>query len=267
MLADDEGIVIESLRFILSKEFGDTCVIESAKTGRSVIELAESFRPDVAVMDIQMPGKNGMETARILRQKNERMVLIFVTAVEEYVFQAFDVAAFHYLVKPFSDEKFEEVVKRAVRSIEKYSENQSDEKYMMVQSGGSHMKVFLKDIVYAEVYNRKVIIHTRDTNIEYYGKLQELSEKGMQFQQDAQQQLDKAYRDMMEPIYKKLQDAVQAVGKAGAYTYVFDLNRTDIPYIDEAQSKDITNDIKTKLGISLTAVPATPVAPAANSAQ
>ncbi len=41
------------------------------------------------------------------------------------------------LVKPFSDEKFEEVVKCAVRSIEKYSENQSDEKYMMVQSGGS----------------------------------------------------------------------------------------------------------------------------------
>ena len=80
---------------------------------------------------------DGMETARILRQKNEKMVLIFVTAVEEYVFQAFDVAAFHYLVKPFSDEKFEEVVKCAVRSIEKYSENQSDEKYMMVQSGGS----------------------------------------------------------------------------------------------------------------------------------
>ena len=96
-------------------------------------------------------------------------------------------------------------MKRAVRSIEKYSENQSDEKYMMVQSGGSHMKVFLKDIVYAEVYNRKVIIHTRDTNIEYYGKLQELSEKGMQFQQDAQQQLQKAYADMMEPIYKKLE--------------------------------------------------------------
>lgn len=98
-------------------------------------------------------------------------------------------------------------------------------------------------------------------------ELQELSEKGMQFQQDAQQQLDKAYRDMMEPIYKKLEDAVKAVGKAGAYTYVFDLNRTDIPYIDETQSKDITNDIKTKLGISLTAVPATPVAPAATPAQ
>ena len=89
-------------------------------------------------------------------------------------------------------------------------------------------------------------------------ELQELQEKGMQFQQDAQQQLQKAYADMMEPIYKKLEDAVKAIGSTGGYTYVFDLNRTDIPYINEAQSKDVTNDIKTKLGISLSAVPATP---------
>ena len=88
-------------------------------------------------------------------------------------------------------------------------------------------------------------------------ELQELSEKGMQFQQDAQQQLQKSYADMMEPIYKKLEDAVKAIGANGGYMYVFDLNRTDIPYINESMSKDVTNDIKTKLGISLTAVPAT----------
>ena len=176
MLADDEGIVIDSLKFIIEKEFKDTCEVQYAKTGRSVIELAESFRPDVAVMDIQMPGKNGMETARILRQKNERMVLIFVTAVEEYVFQAFDVGAFHYLVKPFSNEKLKEVVTKAVHNIKKSSRLEKDEKYIMVQTAGSHIKIFLRDIVYAEVYNRKVIIHTRSTDIEYYGKLQELSD-------------------------------------------------------------------------------------------
>lgn len=87
-------------------------------------------------------------------------------------------------------------------------------------------------------------------------ELQEMQEKGMQFQQEAQQQLQKAYADMMEPIYKKLEDAVKAIGSAGGYTYLFDLNRTDIPYIDMNASKDVTNDIKTKLGISLTAVPA-----------
>lgn len=93
-------------------------------------------------------------------------------------------------------------------------------------------------------------------------ELQELSEKGMQFQQDAQQQLQKAYGEMMEPIYKKLEDAVKAIGVSGGYVYIFDLNRTDIPYVNDTMSKDVTNDIKTKLGISLSAVPATPAAAA-----
>ena len=176
LLVEDEEIELETLRDYIDWKKNGISRVFTARNGRRALECLEENMADIVITDIQMPGMDGMETARILRQKNERMVLIFVTAVEEYVFQAFDVAAFHYLVKPFSDEKFEEVVKCAVRSIEKYSENQSDEKYMMVQSGGSHMKVFLKDIVYAEVYNRKVIIHTRDTNIEYYGKLQELSE-------------------------------------------------------------------------------------------
>ena len=51
MLADDEGIVIDSLKFIIEKEFKDICEVQYAKTGRSVIELAESFRPDIAVME------------------------------------------------------------------------------------------------------------------------------------------------------------------------------------------------------------------------
>ena len=67
MLADDEGIVIDSLKFIIEKEFKDTCEVQYAKTGRSVIELAESFRPDVAVMDIQMPVMNGYEAAKAIR--------------------------------------------------------------------------------------------------------------------------------------------------------------------------------------------------------
>ena len=92
----------------------------------------------------------------------------------------------------------------------------------------------------------------------------------MQFHQQAQQELADAYQKMMTPVYEKLEKAIQAVGKTGGYTYVFDLSRTDIPYIDEAVSKDITNDIKPTLGISLTAtpyVPATPAPAAATPAQ
>ena len=80
-------------------------------------------------------------------------------------------------------------------------------------------------------------------------ELQELQEKGMQFQQDAQQQLQKSYADMMEPIYKKIEDAIKAVGQEGGYTYIFDSNRTEIPYVNEAQSTDVTAAVKAKVGI------------------
>ena len=51
MLADDEGIVTDSLKFIIEKEFGDMCLVQSAKTGRGAIELAETFSPDIIIMD------------------------------------------------------------------------------------------------------------------------------------------------------------------------------------------------------------------------
>ena len=84
MLADDEGIVIDSLKFIIEKEFGEECVIESAKTGRSVIELAESFRPDIAFMDIQMPGINGIEAMREIKNSNSGIVFIVMSAYDKF---------------------------------------------------------------------------------------------------------------------------------------------------------------------------------------
>ena len=61
LLADDEGIVLQSLQHIIEKNFGTSCEVRTAKTGREVIRLAEEFRPDIAMMDIQMPGINGIE--------------------------------------------------------------------------------------------------------------------------------------------------------------------------------------------------------------
>ena len=84
MLADDEGIVIDSLKFIIEKEFKDTCEVQYAKTGRSVIELAESFRPDIAVMDIQMPGINGIDAMKEIRRTNNHTVFIVMSAYDKF---------------------------------------------------------------------------------------------------------------------------------------------------------------------------------------
>ena len=60
LIADDEGIMLEALKNIITSNFGNECELAFAKTGRAVVELAESFRPDIAFMDIQMPGINGI---------------------------------------------------------------------------------------------------------------------------------------------------------------------------------------------------------------
>lgn len=140
--------------------------------------LAAKQDIDICFLDIQMPGINGMETARKLREKGQEMILIFVTALEEYVFQAFDVGALHYLVKPIDDEKLSEVLKKAAEQIAS-EQRQIEEKYVMIHHNGIHQKVLIDTIAYAEVFNRKVVIHRQDGNgkedaIEYYGKLSEL---------------------------------------------------------------------------------------------
>lgn len=80
-------------------------------------------------------------------------------------------------------------------------------------------------------------------------ELQELNEKGMQYQQDAQQQLSQAWMEMLQPIIKKVDDAIKAVGQEGGYVYIFDLDSTDIPFVNETMSTDVSAAVKSKLGL------------------
>ena len=145
--------------------------------------LLSHEEPDILLLDIHMTGKNGMETAREFRSYHKSTILIFVTALEDYVFQAFDVGAFHYLVKPFDDTKFEEVLGKAAGQFEerknrKTESTKQETSSLIITTGGKHVTVHPEDIVYAEVFDRKIILHTINTDIEYYGKMKELQAKG-----------------------------------------------------------------------------------------
>lgn len=79
-------------------------------------------------------------------------------------------------------------------------------------------------------------------------ELQDMAQRQEQFQQEAYQAMQKANQDAMVPIYQKLDEAIQAVGKAEGVVYIFDLARTPIPYVG-AESIDLTAKVKTQLGI------------------
>jgi len=211
ILCDDEKSIQSLLKQKASHFFaekGVPCEILCCGSGEEVLSLAaQRMTIDLLFLDIQMPGKNGMETARQLRRQQRDILIIFVTALSEYVFEAFDVNAFHYLVKPFSDEKLREVLGRALEQYEtqaaakrhqpaqtpntektvqtaaagnKKESVKSDEqppRAILVKRGGLSTKVLLSDIIYAEVFNRKVMLHTIQGDIEYYGKLTDLSEQ------------------------------------------------------------------------------------------
>ena len=121
MLADDEGIVIDALKFIIEKEFGDSCMVEYAKTGRSVIELAENFRPDIAIMDIQMPGINGIEAMKEIRQSNPNMIFIVMSAYDkfDYAKEAIRLGVLEYITKPMERNRIVAVLKQAMANIDK----------------------------------------------------------------------------------------------------------------------------------------------------
>ena len=172
-ICDDEKNIRELIANKVAKQYQDANII-FYNSGEELLLSDEHI--DILFLDIQMSGKNGMETARELRKKDKSVIIIFVTAAEEYVFQAFDVGAFHYIVKPINNTKFTEVLHRAIEewNAKQPTNQETEEKYLMINNGGVHIKVTIDDIVYAEVFNRKVVIHKLNETIEYYGKMSHL---------------------------------------------------------------------------------------------
>ncbi|MDE7184098.1 MAG: LytTR family DNA-binding domain-containing protein [Lachnospiraceae bacterium] len=121
---------------------------------------------DIIFLDIQMTGINGIDTARAVRAMDEEAVLIFITAVKEYVFEAFDVAAFHYLVKPLEEQKFSEVFLRAASEVQK--RQNAAEEMLVVKAGKSSIAVQKNSIYYVENKAKKLEIRTDKRVIEIY---------------------------------------------------------------------------------------------------
>lgn len=116
IIADDERPARNFLKGILF-QFEDVELVGEAENGSEAIEIIKNEKPDLALLDLQMPEITGLEVVKLLR-KNEMPLVAFVTAYDEFAIQAFEVNAVDYLLKPVEKARLRETINRAQERLE-----------------------------------------------------------------------------------------------------------------------------------------------------
>ena len=114
LIVDDEAPARERLRRLLG-ELSNVEVAAEASSGEQAVRLAAELHPDVVLLDVRMPGMNGLEVARHLAIFSEPPAVVFTTAYDAYAVEAFEARAMGYLLKPVRVEKLETALRHAAR--------------------------------------------------------------------------------------------------------------------------------------------------------
>ena len=170
-VVDDEEVIREQINGFIKKRNPDFNTSDFA-TGEELLAADTEF--DIIFLDIQMEGMGGIEAAKTIRQSNADRVIIFITGIKEHVFEAFDVSAFHYLLKPIAEQKFMEVLDRAIEEAGKRKGQKERQIFIRTKNQGYTLK--RNSILYIENRGKKVEIHTTDMEdiVETYAGMEEL---------------------------------------------------------------------------------------------
>lgn len=138
------------------KECGEKFEILSFSDGAELMkDYPEGL--DILLMDIMMEEMDGLKTARLVRRKDERVILIFVTSMIQYAIQGYSVDAMDFVVKPISYMGIKVRLDRALQRI-----RQSSARHIEVRNSDGVYQVAVSDICYLETFNHKVVLHTKD---------------------------------------------------------------------------------------------------------
>lgn len=172
-ICDDENLVREVLKDKIEHYYFSQSVdftIESFSSGEAL--LAHGLDAvDVLFLDVDMPGLNGMETAAEIRKTNKTVLIVFLTAYSEFVFESFKVDTFRYLVKPLKDSALAEVLQAVQDKL--YAD---DGEYLNFQFQNEMYNIRYSDIIYIEGMRDKIWLHCKDGDYRWRGALKNLQE-------------------------------------------------------------------------------------------
>ena len=166
-VCDDEVIECSKLAGKIRKileEMNVSCTIRQFYSGRELLRSLETF--DLIFLDIIMDGLDGMRTAQLVRERAFDKLLVFISASRDYVFDAYDVEAFQYLLKPIEDKKLKKVLQKAIQKTERRSPA-----FILVSVERQKRKLFLDEIYYFEIRGRMIDVHGTGGVFSYYGQI------------------------------------------------------------------------------------------------
>lgn len=168
----DDNKIARNYVSSLIKDVLHNADIYEFQSGEEMCSANRSF--DISFLDIKLQNMSGIDVARHIRSTRDKYsqtnsIIIFITGYSEYVQEAFDVNAFHYLLKPIDEKKFKTVLNRAIKEM--HSIDLYRNKYVIVKHKGVQKKILFKNIYYIESSNKKVIFHTKDGILDIYGKM------------------------------------------------------------------------------------------------
>ncbi len=175
-ICDDDKQLRKDLRHLIEIQLdlmALTYEIEEYGSGTSLLDHMDQKEPDILFLDIEMPGMGGMDTARALRNLEKKMLIIFITAYPDYVFQGYEVHAFHYILKPYGKAKLKEVLESAVKEL-----STLEEQFYLVQQKSGTLRLSIREISYFKSDRRNVCaVQKNGEQISFYEKLDEVEAK------------------------------------------------------------------------------------------
>ncbi len=173
-ICDDEIRIRQTLASKIN-EYLERARLDAAITtfsrGEELVDRVGNF--DVVLLDIEMKGMNGMQAAKALRKQGTVGEIIFVTSYSSYVYDAFGVDASNFLVKPVEEQKLYAAVNKALKRVLKDDSAQ----YLLVKKGGDIAKIHFSNILFCEIINHRLAIHTSSGAIEYYENIAAMEKK------------------------------------------------------------------------------------------
>lgn len=172
-IIEDEVDLIEVLKNHLDKFADDNKIDYSVKTYISASSFLDDYQCDydLILMDINLPGLDGMSAVKKIREIDKKVMVIFVTSLAQYAVEGYSVNAFDFIIKPVTYYNFALKLKRALIN---FLNNENDT--IIVKNKNSLAKIIIKNIKYIEVVDHKLIFHTDDGNFEMIDTLSKYKE-------------------------------------------------------------------------------------------